>query len=395
MSQITSQVSFATIGQYRLLERVALGTTGVVYKGEEPGTGRLVAVKVLSESLTADPVLRMRFAQECQVAQRLNHPNLVRVLDYGLDGNKPYMVMEYVPGETLGQRLERVGRLAEAEAVDVIAQTGRGLHWAHQRKLIHRDVKPDNILLAPDGAARLTDLGLVKNLDGELELTRPMSGLGTPNFMAPEQFEDARNADALCDLYSLGATLYMAVTGELPFRARSARAVATIFKKKMETDLKPPRQLVPELSPHVEAAILRALHPNRKERHGSVQEFVDTLMARPAPAAVVASAPEASGRENRRRVRFASQRSTACLPLQREKPWEAQVVNISETGLCLQINRRFERGALLTLVLEGENTRRRSLVARVMWVKHQGAKLWKMGCQFDQPLCEFEVAELR
>src|SRR5947209_12345455 len=147
--------------------------------------------------------------------------------------------MEFVEGESLGQRLEREGRMAEAEAIRLIAQVAQGLHRAHKQNLVHRDVKPDNILVRPDGVAKLADLGLVKETDADLNLTRTGRGLGTPHFMAPEQFRDAKNADPRCDVYSLGATLYMMVTGELPFR--SVNGPLDAWMKKVQTDLEAAR----------------------------------------------------------------------------------------------------------------------------------------------------------
>jgi serine/threonine protein kinase len=377
---------------------------GTVYKGQDPTTGRIVAIKLVGSEVAADPVLRMRFAQECQAARKLDHPHAVQVLDFGLDGTRPFLVMEYVDGESLGQRLERDGRLPEAEAVRLTVQVGRALHRAHQRRLIHRDVKPDNILVTRDGRAKLTDLGLVKNLEGDFNLTRTLSCLGTPNFMAPEQFEDAKRADERSDLYSLAATLYMAVTGELPFRARSVKAIGTVYKKKLVDDLTPPRQLVPELSERVEAAVLRALRADRSERQASVLEFIESLAEQIEPEAAAPAEPEPEPAkpagpppaESRKKKRYSSRRCTACQPFQRvpSKTWAGQVLNLSEGGLCLKLGRRFEPGALLTIVLEGKETSRHSLVARVVWVKEEGPAKWRMGCRFDQPLCDFEVNEL-
>ena len=397
------------IGGYQILDKIGKGGMGTVYKAQDPTTGRIVAVKVVGGEVAADPVLRMRFAQECQVARKLDHPNAVQVLDFGLDGTKPYLVMEYIDGESLGQRIEREGRLPEAEAVRLISQAGQALARAHQRRIIHRDVKPDNILVTADGQAKLTDLGLVKNLEGDFNLTHTLSCLGTPNFMAPEQFEDAKRADERSDLYSLAATLYMAVTGELPFRARSVRAIGTIYKKKLVDDIAPPRQLAPELSERVETAILRALRADRNERQASVLEFIESLAETPEPKAAAPAepgpepesepVPEVStpvARESRSKKRYRSRRCTVCRPLQRApgKTWPGQVLNLSESGLCVKLARRFEPGALLTILLEGRRSSRQSLVARVVWVKKYAPAQWRLGCLFDQPLCEFEVNEL-
>src|SRR5580704_8747351 len=142
MTQITSVVSQTKIGDYCLLEKIGESGRGLVWTALDSLSGKTVAIKVIPESVVADEVLRMRFAQECQVARKLNHPHIVRVLDFGLDGSKPYLVMEHVAGESLGQRLEREGRVPEAEAVRLIVQIGQALHWAHERRLVHRDVKP-------------------------------------------------------------------------------------------------------------------------------------------------------------------------------------------------------------------------------------------------------------
>src|SRR5262249_35113157 len=127
------------------------------------------------------------------------------------------LVMEFVNGESLGDRVERAGPLPEAEGIKFITQVALGLQKAHAQGLIHRDVKPDNILIDQNGQAKLTDLGLVKGTEADLNLTRTGRGLGTPHFMAPEQFRNAKHADVRCDVYSLGATLYQLVTGTIPF----------------------------------------------------------------------------------------------------------------------------------------------------------------------------------
>jgi serine/threonine protein kinase len=398
MSQQTFRVSVTKIGGYDILSKIGMGGTGTVYKGRDVLTGNIVAVKVLGGEVARHPVARMRFAQECKVAQKLDHPHMVHVIDYGLDGTKPYLVMEYVNGESLGDRIGREGRISEFEAVRLISQVGKALHWAHQRKIIHRDVKPDNILIGADGTAKLSDLGLVKDLDGEYQLTQGAQMLGTPHYMAPEQFEDARDVDAVSDLYSLAGTLYMAVTGVAPFVTQSSKALGTICRKKLGNDVKRPREINPELSERVEAAILRGLRADPKERFASVLELLEAIK-QPAAEPVHASgkAEESAGKNRRAKKRFASRRSTQCRPVQRviDEAWSGRMIDISQTGVCLELNRRFETGALLTLMLEGEKAKRRSLVVHVRWVKHCGARTWQMGCQFDQALCEFEVNELR
>jgi serine/threonine protein kinase len=389
------------IGPFPVLKVLEVTAMGTVYQGHDPLTHRNVAIKVLPEEALADPVLRMRFAQECQVLRNLMHPNCVRVLDFGLDGSTAYLILEYVDGDNLGQRLERDGRLPEAEAVRLITQVGQALEYLHRKRVIHRDVKPDNILVTADGQAKLTDLGLAKNLDGDFNLTLTQSALGTPHFMAPEQFEDAKRVDARGDLYSLAATLYMLVTNQPPFRTRSARAVGLIYKKKMALDLAPPREVVPELSEDLERAVLKALHPDRNQRHASVEEFLADLTGAPAlqpesPPTAPADPEQAPLVEARVEDRFSARCETSCQPLQRapDQAWVGQVVNVSQNGVCLKLKRRFELGAFLRVALIGKNTRRQSMVARVVWVKQDSPDTWRLGCRFDRPLSEGELQGL-
>jgi serine/threonine protein kinase len=263
------------IGDYEVVEKIAEGGMGTVYKAREPDTKTIVAVKVLPPHLAKNQILLRRFEKEYNVARSLDHPNIVRALDFGDFGSSKYLVMEFVEGESLGDRLEREKRLPEGEAIRLISQIAQGLSKAHKSGLVHRDVKPDNILITPDGQAKLTDLGLVKELETtDLSLTRTGRGLGTPHFMAPEQFRNAKNADARCDIYSLAATLYMMVTGDLPFKALGPLEA---WMKKAENKLKPARELVPELSERVDWAIRRAMHSDPDHRPASCHEFLEDL----------------------------------------------------------------------------------------------------------------------
>lgn len=262
------------VGDYDLIEKIAEGGMGTVYKGRHHATGLLVAIKVVPPHLLAQPVYRKRFEKEYEAAHALDHPNIVRALDFGRDPNLPYLVMEFVEGESLGQRLEREGKLPESEAVRIISQVAQGLHKAHKVGLVHRDVKPDNILLTPDGHVKLTDMGLVKEIDSEINLTRTGRGLGTPHFMAPEQFRRAKDADARCDIYSMAATLYMTVTGELPFKSCSP---LDAWMRKINNEIDPPRKLNPDLTERLDWAIRRSMSADPSQRAGSCREFVEDL----------------------------------------------------------------------------------------------------------------------
>jgi serine/threonine protein kinase len=266
-----------SVGNYDLLDKIAEGGMGAIHRGRDRRSGEIVAIKIMPPHMAANPVLLKRFEQEFRAASRLDHPNIVRALDYGDTGSCPYLVMEFVEGESLGAKIEREGRMSESEAIRIIAQVAQGLHRAHKQNLVHRDVKPDNVLIRTDGVAKLADLGLVKEADTDLNLTRTGRGLGTPHFMAPEQFRNAKGADVRCDIYSLGATLYMMVTGELPFKSTGP---LDAWMKKIQNDLVPPRQIVPGLSERVNWAILRAMSADAESRPKSCREFIEDLTGR-------------------------------------------------------------------------------------------------------------------
>jgi serine/threonine protein kinase len=273
------------IGEYDILLKIAEGGMGAVYKARHKGTGDIVAIKVLPPATARNPVLLKRFEQEYKVAAALDHPHIVRAIEFCGIGTAPFLVMEYVDGESLGAKVEREGPMPEEQAIRLIAQVCQGLHRAHKQKLIHRDVKPDNILVTADGTAKLTDLGLVKELDNELNLTKTGRGLGTPNYMAPEQFRDAKNADVRCDVYSLGASLYTLLTGEVPF---GKVGPLECWLRKQRNELPSPRQVNPAISERVDWAVMRAMSGDPNQRPGSCREFVEDLtgasLRPPAPA---------------------------------------------------------------------------------------------------------------
>ncbi len=275
MGSDVSKSPLQTVGNYDLLQKIAEGGMGAIWKGRHRTTGEIVAVKIMPAHMANNATLLKRFEQEFRAASRLDHPNIVRALDYGEANASPYLVMEFVQGESLGQRIDREGRIPEAEAIRIIAQVAQGLHRAHKQNLVHRDVKPDNILVTPEGVAKLADLGLVKETETDLNLTKTGRGLGTPHFMAPEQFRNAKNANPRCDIYSLGATLYQMVTGELPFGRSNGPLEA--WMKKVQNDLTPPRKLVPDLSERLDWAIRRAMASQADQRPATCREFVEDL----------------------------------------------------------------------------------------------------------------------
>ncbi len=270
----TTRPALESVGDYDLVDKIAEGGMGAVYRGRERATGKTVAIKIVPPHMTSNAVLMKRFEQEYNAASNLDHPNIVRALAFGMHGKSPYLVMEFVEGESLGDRLQREKQLSEAEAILIIGQVAQGLHRAHKQGLVHRDVKPDNILLTPDGQVKLADLGLVKELETDLNLTRTGRGLGTPHFMAPEQFRNAKNVDVRSDIYSLGATLYMMITGQLPFKSCGP---LDAWMKKIHNELTPALELMPSLSERTDWAIRRAMSPDPSMRPGSCREFIEDL----------------------------------------------------------------------------------------------------------------------
>src|SRR5215475_13484115 len=149
----TAKGSMQVVGNYELVAKIAEGGMGAIYRGRDRDSGQTVAIKIMPPHMAANPVLLKRFEQEFKAASRLDHPNIVRAIAYGDNGSSPYLVMEFINGESLGQRLDRVGKMPETEAIRIIAQVAQGLHRAHKQNLVHRDVNPDNILISADGVA--------------------------------------------------------------------------------------------------------------------------------------------------------------------------------------------------------------------------------------------------
>ena len=263
------------LGDYLLLDKIAEGGMGAVYRGRKAAGGPVVAIKVIPHETARNKLLMKRFEQEFRAAALIDHPNVVRALDYSGAPPVPFLVMEYVPGHSLGELVEKYGKLAEAQAIQVLAQVCDGLHAAHKQGLIHRDVKPDNVLVTSDFTAKLTDLGLVRDVESDDNLTRTGKGLGTPHYMAPEQFRNAKHVDVRSDVYSLGATLYMAVTGVVPFVKCSP---LDCWLKKTRDDLPTPKSLIPGLSDRVDFTIRRAMRANPGERQTSCREFMEDLL---------------------------------------------------------------------------------------------------------------------
>jgi serine/threonine protein kinase len=394
------------IGQYEVLAKIGKGSAGSVFKARHENTGAVVAIKVLCAEDASDNVSLIRFEQEFITSFHLNDPHIVRGLEFGHQGNVPYLVMEFVEGMSLTRHLKVVGRMAESDAVRIIVQVAQALDHAHQRGLVHRDVKPDNILVSADGQAKLTDFGLVKCLESGLNLTCAGDSLGTPCYMAPEQFGDADRVDLRCDVYGLAATLYKAVTGEAPF---NAKGYAITVRKKLTGDLEAPRQLVPQLSLQIDAAIMRALSVDPSMRQASCTEFARDLIGKGLQTledsglivgytdASDAAARERKAAERRAAIRYPCKHEGLCsaVGVSGQGSWDVEVRNISGTGIGLVLDRRFERGTVLAL--QWRQTIEEVIgttVARVVRTQEQGPGQWLLGCQLARKLDDEDLGIL-
>jgi len=208
------------IGKYIIEGEIGKGGMGSVYLGADPETDQRVAIKVLTPQLAQDPTFLNRFRREISTLQKLNHPNIVRMIEAGeLDGT-PYYVMEYIEGDSLDEELERLGRIPLERSIHIVKEVARALDYSHQMGVIHRDIKPANILLGLDGGVRLTDFGIAKVLQAT-RMTRTGGILGTAEYMSPEQAE-GRVLDRRSDIYSLGVVFYRMLTGRPPFTGTTA-----------------------------------------------------------------------------------------------------------------------------------------------------------------------------
>jgi len=276
---------YKVLGGVAIYQKLGQGGMGAVYRGKHIRLNVDVAVKVMAPPPglapeQAEQYVR-RFVREAQVAAAITHQNLVRVIDVNTESGLYYLVMDFVDGESAGDRLKRKGRLSEVEAVEIVLGAAEGLAEAHRQGIVHRDVKPDNIMIDKTGRVRVTDLGLAKAItaDPELQpsmLTHTQTAMGTPYYMSPEQFLSARDVGPPSDVWSLGVTLFQLLTGELPWTDTSVFGVALKVK---EEPLPDPRRLCPELSPGVCAVVERAVRKQPRERFADAGDMASSLRA--------------------------------------------------------------------------------------------------------------------
>jgi tRNA A-37 threonylcarbamoyl transferase component Bud32 len=271
--------------RYRIVKLLGQGGMGAVYRAWDMRLEKPIALKEmvpqfnLSDEMLAG--LREQFRQEAQILATLVHPNLVRVTDYFSWDGKEYLVMDFVEGENLAERIARGGAQPEAQVLEWAGQLLAALGYCHKRGVIHRDIKPQNIIITPEGQAVLVDFGLVKLWDPSAPETRTvMRGAGTPEYAPPEQYDmGAGHTDQRSDVYSVGATLYHALTGQVPPTATQRMASPSCFMS--------PRRINVELSPGTEEAVLKALEMAMEARYQTTEEMAQGLGVAPQPAVIV------------------------------------------------------------------------------------------------------------
>jgi serine/threonine-protein kinase len=260
--------------RYRLEAKLGSGGMSTVYLARDETLDRPVAVKVMHREMSEQADQLQRFRQEARAVAKLSHPNVVGVIDAGEDGGYPYIVLEYVEGETLKQRISRLGALDVQESLAYAIEIARGLTVAHARQMVHRDIKPQNVLIDADGRAKLTDFGISRTLEGD-GLTATGRVLGTTDYVAPEQAM-GQGVDPRSDIYSLGVVLYEMLTGDVPFHADSQVGVAM---KHVNEELPDVQRRRPEVSSAVALVVERAAAKDPAERYQRIGEMVEDMEA--------------------------------------------------------------------------------------------------------------------
>lgn len=260
------------LGNYTLARKIGEGGMGSVYEAMQEGLNRRVALKVLRGRFTDDPNYLKRFQREAQSAASLNHRNIVSVYEIAQDQGYSFFSMEFVDGETLQDRLSQQKKLSVKEGLSYLVQAARALAHAWEHTIIHRDIKPNNLILTKNGTLKITDLGLAKAIQTSGEKTSMV--LGAPSYMSPEQAKNLEGVDIRADIYSLGATFYHAFTGQVPFVLNT---VAEVMSQLPEAPLRPVRDVNPDVPPLVAEVIEKMLAKEPEHRYQSPKELLIDL----------------------------------------------------------------------------------------------------------------------
>ena len=274
---IEAERSGSSISGYKILGKLGSGAMATVYKAKQVSLDRLVALKKLPEKFSQNPQFIERFFAEGRAAASLNHPNIVQAFDVGNEGDMYYFVMEYVEGRSVHDDIVTHKRYKESEAIDIAIQIAEALEHAHQRGLIHRDVKPKNIMITKEGVVKLADMGLARAIS-DVEAAEAEAGraFGTPYYISPEQIRGEKDIGPPADIYSLGVTLYHMVTGSVPFEGKSPSAV---MHKHLKSELVPPDHVNPKLSAGISEVIEMMMAKKIKNRYKDCTDLLVDLRA--------------------------------------------------------------------------------------------------------------------
>jgi serine/threonine-protein kinase len=259
-------------GRYEIEEKIGAGGMAIVYRAKDTLLNRTVAIKVLREQYASDEGFIRRFRREAQSAASLSHQNIVSIYDVGKDGNEDYIVMEYVKGQTLKDIIRTQAPLSQDKAIHIVRQIAEALVHAHANNIIHRDIKPQNILIAPDGRAKVTDFGIARAASSAT-VTHTGDIVGSVHYLSPEQAKGSQTTEQ-SDIYSLGIILYELIAGRLPYDGDTA---ITIALKHIQEEVELPGKLVAGVSPELETVIMKALAKSLQDRYKSAAEFLEDL----------------------------------------------------------------------------------------------------------------------
>lgn len=300
-------------GRYELLEKIGDGGMAVVYKARCRLLNRFVAIKILKPEFAKNPDIIESFRRESQAAAGLSHPNIVGIFDVGREGNLHYIVMELIEGQTLSKMIEKEGPIEYHKVIDITKQIASGLSYAHKHHIIHRDIKPHNILMTPDGVAKIADFGIAKAMSESIDDDSEEMVMGSVHYFSPEQARGGY-VDEKSDIYSLGIVMYEMLTGRVPFDAETPVQVALMH---INEQMVPPSRYVPTIPPRLEAIILKATAKVQVSRYANVDEIIKELDKIELISAVVGE--EAVAPEIRKTDRTALDKQKKEAPAEKKK----------------------------------------------------------------------------
>lgn len=272
---IEAERSGSSISGYKIMGKLGAGAMATVYKAKQISLDRIVAIKKLPKKFSSNPQFIERFFAEGRAAAQLNHPNIVQAFDVGNEGDLYYFVMEYVEGRSVHDDIVTHKRYKESEAIDIAIQVAEALEHAHDRGLIHRDVKPKNIMITKEGVVKLADMGLARAMS-DVEAAEAEAGraFGTPYYISPEQIRGEKNIGPPADIYSLGVTLYHMVTGSVPFEGKNP---SSVMHKHLKSELVPPDHVNPKLSAGISEVIEMMMAKRVTDRYQNCADLLIDL----------------------------------------------------------------------------------------------------------------------